>query len=68
MEAVAAFSLVAAVLQVVDVGARSVSKCREIYETGSVEEYRSIEELTTSLGRFFGSPLWGWLMTAQRDH
>ena len=49
MDAVAAFSLAANILQVVDLSFRALSTCREIYKDGSLARYRSTEKITMEL-------------------
>lgn len=50
MEALAAFSLVAGILQVLDVSFRAFAECREIYKDGSVAAHRDTGEITDALG------------------
>lgn len=50
MEAFAAFSLVAGILQVLDVSFRAFAGCREIYKDGSVAAHRDTGEITEALG------------------
>ncbi|KAL8894958.1 MAG: hypothetical protein Q9192_003936 [Flavoplaca navasiana] len=50
MESLAAFSLVAGILQVLDVSFRAVKDCREIYKDGSVASNRDTEMMAEALG------------------
>lgn len=50
MDPVTAFSLAAGVLQVIELGFKASSMCKEIYTDGSLAQYRDAAELTTSLG------------------
>ncbi|KAL8939359.1 MAG: hypothetical protein Q9216_003398 [Gyalolechia sp. 2 TL-2023] len=49
MDPLSAFSLVAGILQVVDVSFRAVSTCREIYKDGSLAEHRDSRDITEKL-------------------
>lgn len=49
MDPITAFSLVASILQVIDVSFKAVSKCREIYKDGSLAENQSTAEITKYL-------------------
>ena len=49
MDAVAAFSLAANILQVVDLSFRALSTCRENYKDGSLSRYRSAQKITKEL-------------------
>ncbi len=51
MTSLAAFSLVAGILQVLDVSFRTVKVCREIYKDGSAAAHRDTGELAEALGR-----------------
>lgn len=51
MDPVTAFSLAAGILQVVDISFKAVSRCREIYEDGSLAHHRDTAEIARSLGR-----------------
>ena len=51
MTSLAAFSLVAGILQVLDVSFRTVKECREIYKDGSAAAHRDNGELAEALGR-----------------
>lgn len=50
MESLAAFSLVAGILQVLDISFRAVRECREIYKDGYVAAHRDAGELAEALG------------------
>ncbi|KAL6718673.1 hypothetical protein ACLMJK_002907 [Lecanora helva] len=54
MDPLTAFSLVAGVLQVIDLSFKAASKCRRIYRDGSCEEYRDAEELSQDIGGYSG--------------
>ena len=49
MEPLTAFSLVCGVIQVVDFSTKTLSKCKEIYQDGSLSEYQELEALTKHL-------------------
>ena len=49
MDPVTAFSLVAGVLQVVDLSIKALSKCREITKDGSLAQHRDTEEIANLL-------------------
>ena len=50
MTSLAAFSLVAGILQVLDISFRAVKECREIYNDGYVAAHRDAAELAEALG------------------
>lgn len=50
MDPVTAFSLAAGVLQVIDLGFKASSMCKEIYTDGSLAQHRDAAGLTTFLG------------------
>ncbi len=50
MEALVAFSLVAGILQVLDVSFRAVKEYREIYKDGSVAAHRDTSVVVEALG------------------
>ncbi|KAL8869683.1 MAG: hypothetical protein Q9174_004086 [Haloplaca sp. 1 TL-2023] len=49
MEPVTAFSLVAGVIQVVDISFKAVARCRELYKDGSLAEHQETREITNAL-------------------
>ncbi|KAL8795023.1 MAG: hypothetical protein Q9195_002471 [Heterodermia aff. obscurata] len=49
MDPVTAFSLAAGVLQIIDMGFKASSMCKEIYTDGSLAQHRDAAELTTFL-------------------
>ena len=49
MEPLTAFSLVCGVIQVVDFSTRTLLKCKELYQEGSLSEYQELEDLTNHL-------------------
>ena len=55
MDPVTAFSLAAGVLQVIDLGFKASSMCKEIYTDGSLAQHRDAAELTTFLGEHCGA-------------
>ncbi|KAL9593216.1 MAG: hypothetical protein Q9219_007641 [cf. Caloplaca sp. 3 TL-2023] len=63
MDPVTAFSLAAGVLQVVDVGFKAIKICRELYKSGSLAEYKGVNEVTEALGIFASASyyLLSWL-------
>ena len=50
MEALAAFSMVTGILQVLDVSSSAVEKYREIYKDGSVAAHRDTSIIAKALG------------------
>lgn len=50
MEPLAAFSLAAGVLQVVDFSFKAIKTCRELYKDGSLAEHRETTEIADALG------------------
>lgn len=60
MEALAAFSLVAGILQVLDVSSRALKEYREIYKDGSVAAHRDTSNIAEALGtsvKCYGVPV-----------
>ncbi|KAL9036233.1 MAG: hypothetical protein Q9180_004417, partial [Flavoplaca navasiana] len=51
MESLAAFSLVAGILQVLDISFRAVKECREIYKDGSAASNRDTEMMAVALAQ-----------------
>jgi hypothetical protein len=49
MEAIAAFSVACNVIQVVDFGLRTVSKCREIYNQGTAIDHQDLDNTSKHL-------------------
>ena len=49
MDPLTAFSLVCGVIQVVDFSTKILLKCKELYQEGSLSEYRELEDLTNHL-------------------
>lgn len=49
MDPLTAFSLACGVIQVVDFSIKTLSKCKELYQEGSLAEYRELEDLTNHL-------------------
>ena len=49
MEPLTAFSLVCGVIQVVDFSTKTLLKCKEFYQEGSLSEYQELEDLTNHL-------------------
>ena len=49
MEPLTAFSLVCGVIQVVDFSTKTLLKCKELYQEGSLSEYQELEDLTNHL-------------------
>ncbi|KAL8899220.1 MAG: hypothetical protein Q9207_006309 [Kuettlingeria erythrocarpa] len=49
MEALAAFSLVSGILQVLDVSCKAVAECREFYRDGSIAAHRDTGEIVEAL-------------------
>jgi hypothetical protein len=52
MDPITAFGLAAGVLQVVDFSFKALSKCRELYQDGSLTEHKSTEEIAKQLGKY----------------
>ena len=49
MDPVTAFGLAAGILQVLDVGFKAISTCREIYKDGALAEHRETKAVTEKL-------------------
>ena len=49
MDPLMAFSLACGVIQVVDFSTKTLSKCKEIYQEGSLLEHQELEDLTNRL-------------------
>ena len=49
MEPLTAFSLVCGVIQVVDFSTKTLLKCKELYQEGSLSDYQELEDLTSHL-------------------
>ena len=49
MEPLTAFSLVCGVIQVVDFSTKTLLKCKELYQEGSLSEYQELEDMTNHL-------------------
>ena len=49
MDPLTAFSLVCGVIQVVDFSTKTLLKCKELYQEGSLSEYQELEDLTNHL-------------------
>ena len=49
MDPLTTFSLVCGVIQVVDFSTKTLLKCKELYQEGSLSEYRELEDLTNHL-------------------
>ena len=49
MDPLTAFSLACGVIQVIDVSAKTLTTCREIYKKGSSSDYQSLESLAKHL-------------------
>lgn len=49
MDPFTSFSLVCGIIQVVDLSVKSVSKCEELYQAGSLSEYQELEDLINRL-------------------
>ncbi|KAL8801223.1 MAG: hypothetical protein Q9182_004617 [Xanthomendoza sp. 2 TL-2023] len=57
MEALAAFSLAAGVIQVVDFSTRVLKHCRELHEDGSLAKHRDSAEVANELASQAGTPM-----------
>lgn len=55
MEAVAALALACNVVQVVDFGLKTASKCREIYNKGHTAEHQDLEDTSKHLAEITGN-------------
>ncbi|KAL8647788.1 MAG: hypothetical protein Q9210_005353 [Variospora velana] len=51
MDPLTAFSLVAAILQVVDVSSRAVGQCRQLYKNGALADHNDTREVTSALAK-----------------
>ncbi|KAL6720867.1 hypothetical protein ACLMJK_002792 [Lecanora helva] len=49
MDPLSTFSLVCGIIQIIDFSTKALSKCKEIYEDGSLHDYEELEDITKRL-------------------